>query len=56
MAGGAADANPGATRRDPSINLWIGIDKLTAGDCCTAAPNLHLFPPRSVLGEVKVRF
>jgi iron complex outermembrane receptor protein len=40
----------------PKVTLALGIDNLTDGDFYTAATNPHIFPPRSVLGEVKVRF
>jgi iron complex outermembrane receptor protein len=40
----------------PQVSLALGIDNLTDGDFYTAATNPHIFPPRNVLGEVKVRF
>ena len=40
----------------PKVYVALGVDNLTDGDFYTAATNPHLFPPRSVLGEIKARF
>jgi iron complex outermembrane receptor protein len=40
----------------PRVSLALGIDNLTDGYYYTAATNPHIFPPRSALAEVKVRF
>jgi iron complex outermembrane recepter protein len=40
----------------PKLGLALGVDNLTDGDFYTAATNPHIFPPRSVLGEIKLRF
>lgn len=45
-----------AFQMTPKVMLALGVDNLTDGDFYTAATNPHIFPPRSVQGEVKVRF
>lgn len=40
----------------PTLGFALGVDNLTDGDFYTAATNPHIFPPRSVLAEVKARF
>ncbi len=45
-----------AFQMTPTMTLALGVDNLTDGEFFTAATNPHIFPPRSVQGEIKVRF
>jgi len=40
----------------PKVAVALGVDNLTDGDFYTAATSPHIFPPRSVLAEIKTRF